>query len=790
MKQRLAVIAALAATGHAAAENQNGAQNAKSSGDNVEGIKIVRAVYAGNCGSGSEQTTSIAEKCEEKMSCAMMLDSEKLGDPAWGCAKDYSVTYKCGEFGDKLTKTISAEAAGQTITLSCQKVKAAKMVVKLITKVQKKSADDAEKEALTYEKYEHWCKKTQKGLNKAVKKEKDSIAELDLSVDGKSSESLQLKRSIAQLEKEIKDLEETGAEAAKEEAARVELYEKSKADFVATVDAVGTALDAVVKSMPGASLAQLTQLPLVMMSISESEQDMLLSMKDSPLTGAPAKREYDFKSGNVVNLLKNMQQKFKDQMLTADSEHKKAVLEFEGSKGKRDMTIKFSTEAKEKKAGIKATVDSELAAAEGQLKDLKEDLKADSSALEETDVQCKTKASEYKERSWMRQQELDAMSYAITKLQTGLTSLVQTPQKSAELLQKREQVARDWAKQWDVQPKAPAESAFSHFTKLLREQSHSQVVPVSKKIDISIDKQKWKIREDQQADDKKMADCNRQMDLSKNTLEDRTEQLTKLNNEKTVAEDEVKALSKVIDDNTEKLATEFQKLHEAQMVRQESKTENAMTIEDYEASREAIKTATDEIEDFYKDAKVANSFIEINSQKKAKDPSDVADAPDSFSGGFTGTKGAKSAVLGVLENLDAEFAKMIVSTKAMEEADQLNFDKTFKAQRVEKARLETEKDLKTQEANRLTSKVLEKREAIKLLDREKASVEQFLKDLEAECLSGPHTAEERKAMRTKEIKELEAAKKAIKDAMPANVALPAILGLHQTSAFLAPVNGH
>eukprot|EP00933_Yihiella_yeosuensis_P067990 TRINITY_DN731_c0_g1_i1.p1 TRINITY_DN731_c0_g1~~TRINITY_DN731_c0_g1_i1.p1 ORF type:complete len:860 (+),score=285.37 TRINITY_DN731_c0_g1_i1:375-2582(+) len=732
------------------------------------------------------------------MSCAMLLDSEKLGDPAWGCAKDYKVDYKCGKFGEKMSKVISAEASGQTLQLSCSKVKAAKAVVKLIQGVQKASAEDAEKEAENYEKFEHWCTKTKKILNKNIDKAKAGIEKLTVSVDGKNQEKTKLTRDVAELTKELDDLEATAAEALKTETERNDLYESTKKDLEDTIVAVGEAVKAMEDSKPG-SLAQLTQNPLVLMRISQPQQEMLLKLSDSPLTGAPASRTYDFKSGGVIDMLKNLKSKFGMELEDANSASRKAKLEYDGAKGSRDMTIKFTTESKTKKEEILATIKKELAADTSALNDLKDDLKADSTSFEQTEVQCKTRAAENKERSWQRQQEMDAMTFAVNRLQQNVASLVQTPNMmnlSTALLEQRATVAKDWAHKWDTltDKKAPIESAKDHFTRLLAKDARdakTSLGPVGKQIKMSIESNIASLNDAQQQDDRKMKRCNQEISENEKKVAERTEDLKTTQNEIDLAEAEVKKLTETIDSNTQKLAEKFQALHEAKMVRQEAKMENKIMVEDYEASQEAIKTAQKEIEDFYKDAVVANAFIQIKSdaknhaKAKSQGPTEVAEAPSDSEGGFTGTGGARNAVVTVLERLYADFGKMIVDTQTKEEEEQQAFDEVFTAQEKEKARLTAEKELKTQEATRLSQQVLDKRESWKLIDREMASVSVYLADLKKDCLKTPNAAD-RKTARTNEIKSLNDAKEAVTDALPQGV----FAQWSAKTSFLAPVGEH
>ena len=65
-------------------------------------------------------TDAVAAVCERKQgSCKYTVDATKIGDPAGGCGKDFSVSWRCC-FEDKLQKAyLKGEANNQSVTISC-----------------------------------------------------------------------------------------------------------------------------------------------------------------------------------------------------------------------------------------------------------------------------------------------------------------------------------------------------------------------------------------------------------------------------------------------------------------------------------------------------------------------------------------------------------------------------------------------------------------------------------------------------------------------------------------------
>jgi hypothetical protein len=96
-------------------------------------ITIIAATYGMNCihfkphdgrankVSHGNATSFVAPLCNGKSSCAFRIEWQKIGDPAYGCMKDFAVSYLCdGKYPAK-TSTASPEAGhGSTVTMSCQ----------------------------------------------------------------------------------------------------------------------------------------------------------------------------------------------------------------------------------------------------------------------------------------------------------------------------------------------------------------------------------------------------------------------------------------------------------------------------------------------------------------------------------------------------------------------------------------------------------------------------------------------------------------------------------------------
>eukprot|EP01047_Picozoa_sp_COSAG01_P021106 COSAG01_NODE_1215_length_11206_cov_8.747096_5_plen_1561_part_00 len=91
------------------------------------GLRIVEATYGFSCGAlgytpvqRGNDNGHLQSECEGLDTCNYVIDHRIIGDPSYGCHKDYVATFDCG-CGEQQAQAggIGNEASGQTLRLSC-----------------------------------------------------------------------------------------------------------------------------------------------------------------------------------------------------------------------------------------------------------------------------------------------------------------------------------------------------------------------------------------------------------------------------------------------------------------------------------------------------------------------------------------------------------------------------------------------------------------------------------------------------------------------------------------------
>jgi len=89
-------------------------------------IVITSAAYGNNCGQPSDEKSNLGRVCDDIQTCSYVIDHSVIGDPAFGCKKDYDYVYVC--VAGALVNEVSAEASGKSFTMSCGEGQAVQVI--------------------------------------------------------------------------------------------------------------------------------------------------------------------------------------------------------------------------------------------------------------------------------------------------------------------------------------------------------------------------------------------------------------------------------------------------------------------------------------------------------------------------------------------------------------------------------------------------------------------------------------------------------------------------------------
>jgi DNA repair exonuclease SbcCD ATPase subunit len=658
-------------------------------------------------------------------------------------------------------------------------------VIAMLEDLKAKSIAEGKEEAVAYEKFTYWCSTSIAEVKDAIADEKSTIDELSDAIDGKKKEIESLKEMITTLEEQLGKLDASAKAAKDDRADEAKLYEKTNKDLEATIKAMADAIKALKeaegKTEPKMLLAQKNiknVLALISLKASVHELKVLENFAADPKREVKAKGDmeahkdkYDFKSENVIELLKNLKLKFEDDQLATTKAETNAINAYDLSKAARDGAIEAAKKSKEKKEKQKASTEKALADDEGALKDTKADLEADSKSLSSTEESCSTKKSEWETRSETRVNEIKAMDMAVKILAktTGVRTEAPgnpvpppSPVKFLQVSSSRRSVVDPKMKAVALL-RAAAKDAHSKALERLAMEVTAHLNGPFDAVNNMIEKMIFRLMDEQKQEDEHKLWCDKEIKKTDTMKEDKEDKIKEL---KAEIKSETAAVSKLTEDitNANKMISDITAfMKEATEIREVGKKENKLAIKDAQDAQAAVSNAIAVLEAFYKES----GAIKKEAWEFVQAPVKLPKNPETWDSGYTGVADpAKQpgGIIAVLKTVAEDFSKMEADTRSQETVDQKEFEESIKANKIEKARRTKESEMKDAEKSRRNEKITSLSSTLKNTESELEKTNQYLKDLQPACVDGDSSYDDRKAARAKEIKALKSAKKTLAEA--------------------------
>jgi hypothetical protein len=650
-------------------------------------------------------------------------------------------------------------------------------VISMLGGLATKAESEGKDEAVAYTKFEYWCKNSKKTLKAAIAEENDTIDSLSNKIDAKKTEKTALEKQIKKLEEELGKMDLAAAKAKKQRKKANDLYKEASSDLSATKKAVKQCIKALEDAGEATSFVQQKVkgvLALVELSVTQDQRQTLQEFTEPVDVKAAGDqkahvKKYSFKSGNVIELLKQLALKFDDDLVQVEKEETNSLNAYDLAKDARDNSKKAAEESKKEKSTILGEVESELAEAKGNLKDQQDELESDTKTLASTDKSCSVKQAEWAERSEIRSNEIAAIEAAIKIL--AKVAGVRTdppgnpiPPASPIFLQFSAD-SSDPKMKAVVYLRQQAQILHAKGLERLAQQVASHLGDPFAEVTNMIEKMIFRLMAEQKDEDDHKNWCDKELEKTDTSIDDKTDKVEELTSKINDAKATVSKLTEDIKDANEMVAKIVGFMNEATDIRKIGKSENALAIKDSEEAQTALANAVAVLTDFYKSSgeipKEPYEFVQ------KPEPVDLPDKPSSWDKSYTGVSDpdkASTGIITILEKTSEDFAKMEADTRAQEASDQETYDTDMQTHSIEKAKRSKEAEMKANEKKRLVDKINSLTKTKKHVSDELEATAQYLKDLQPACVDGDSTYEDRKAARTKEIDALHKAQDILAEA--------------------------
>jgi len=645
-------------------------------------------------------------------------------------------------------------------------------VIQMLSDMGAKGKKEMQEEQVRFAAFSTFCEGAEADKVQRIEESKETIGALTGEIEGLSLEIDQLTadikkadadiaglgKKIAALDEAMKSIENQEEEVTEERKEEHALFEKKDTDLGESVDA----LDRAVAEMKTQDVEHAQSSLLQVMSLKyvpEKAKRVIGSflqrdpeaMLQSQL-GAPQADAYEFQSEGVIQMFDDLEHKMADER--SDGQKTEMNQKHSYDMLMQDLVNRLdrTNDERARDAAEKAAKEQQLADAQGEKADTEATLAEDEKYLAELRQMCKTKTAEFEARQELRQGEQDAIAKAVEILGGGAVSGA-ADKHLPGLMQKSLAQLRSSAV-------SPLQSRVAAFLKERATKVNSPILSLvaTKMGDDPFTKVKkmikdmiTKLMEEANEEAEHKGWCDTELSTNQQTRESKSDEADKLSAEIEMLTATISKLSEDITELSEGIATIDKAVAEATADREAEKAKNTETIADAKAASTAVSQAVAVLKEFYAKAAEATALTQM------KGPAE--DAPETFDGAYKGNQDQATGVMGMLEVIQSDFARLESETTAGEAEAADVFQKYSSDSATNKAVKETDVKHKTSKKQETESSLAEAKKDLAATHEELSAAMDYYEKLKPSCVDAGVSYEDRVARRKEEIESLQEALK-------------------------------
>merc|ERR1719424_183137 len=617
--------------------------------------------------------------------------------------------------------------------------------------VEKGQAEKQE-EATQFAAYKQFCDDTSASKRQSIQDGNAAIEMLQAEIQKAESDSRQLAARIAELDELIAGFE--GDKKASTEVREKEhaAYKKTHVDYTESIDSLHRAIQTLQsQGLPNGALLQVTKMARVPQRVKRVITNFLATddeVKDPLSVTAPEARVFEFSMGSIVDMLKQLDDKFSDERDRLEKEEMNGKHAFEMMM--QDLTGEITSASRElgRAASAKAGRDEAAAEGKGDLADTTHTRDEDDEYLSKLLAQCSQKSQDFSARQQLRTEELEAVGKAIEILKGDnvsgtagkyLPSMVQTSfallrsdrisplQKSvAQFLQGR--AGKLDSRVLERVASKVAEDPFKKVRKMIKD----LIVKLMEEANEEAEHKGW---------------CDSELATNKVTRDRKTGDVERLTAAKDQLQADVALLGEQIRELSSAIAASDAAVAKATAQRTDESAENKRTVADARAAATAVNQAIAVLRQFYATAAESTSLLQ----------QPEVDAPETFNEPYRGMGGESGGVLGMLEVIQSDFARLESETAAAEDEASAAFDTFCAESSKDRAVKATQVDHKEQTKTKKSGDLNEGIKDLKATQDELDAAVEYFDKLKPSCVDSGTSYGDRVKRRQEEIESLQEA---------------------------------
>merc|ERR1719316_2606630 len=239
--------------------------------------------------------------------------------------------------------------------------------------------------------------------------------------------------------------------------------------------------------------------------------------------------------------------------------------------------------------------------------------------------------------------------------------------------------------------------------------------------------------------------CDTELGTNEQTRKEKTNAVETLHSEIDELTATIAKLGQEITDLSKEISEADKALATAQELRNKEDEKNTATIADAEAAQTAVAQAISVLREFYDKAAEATALVQGKRQ------------PEIFDEPYTGMQSENGGVVGMLEVIQADFARLETDTKAAEAEAQKAFDEFTSESAVNRAANAKDVEHKTTKKTNQEAALTAKKADLEGTQKELDAALAYYDKLKPSCVDAGVSYEDRVARRKEEIESLQEA---------------------------------
>jgi len=634
-------------------------------------------------------------------------------------------------------------------------------VIQLMENMLAKGKQEKHAEEVQFAAYKQFCDDTTVEKENAISEAEERIEVLTADIEKRQATAAQLTLEIKDHEADIASWDGDMKAAAKVRSTERAAYSDEHKDLSESVDALQRAIQILKKQAYDrgqASLVQVQALQSDKLIPDEAKRAIAAFLQQDPAEEsllaitAPEAAGYEFQSHGIIEMLAKLLDKFISERTTLEKEelNKKHAhhltmqdLSAQSDQAKQDVSDKTQLKAKNLEMAADAKAD---------LTETTETRAADKKYLDDLTAICAQKASDFESRQTLRAEELEALAQAIEIISSGavqgsaekhLPALLQTKASSLAAL-RSESVP-------DAQGRAAAylqERAEQTGSRVLSQIAARAQEDPFKKVKKMIKDLIVRLMEEANEEAEHKGWCDTELTTNKQTREEKTSAVETLRTEIDGLEASIQQLAQDLEDLAEAIAGLKKAMTEATELRQAEKAENLATIKDAKEAQTAVAEALAILKEFYAKAGEATALVQ-------QQPT----PPPIFDTAYKGMQSESGGVIGMIEVIEADFARLEADTSAAEEAAQKEYDQFMTDSSMDLEAKTTDHDHKTTKKEDQEQMLGSKKEDLANTQKELDAAMAYFDKLKPSCVEAGVSYDTRVGNRKEEIESLQEALK-------------------------------